>query len=351
MTYLRLIQTLNIKLPLIDPAHYIHRFAALLEFGEETNKVATDAVRLVQRFNRDWMTAGRRPAGICGASLLLAARMNNFRRSIQEIVQVVKIADVTLRKRLEEFKKTSSGNLTIADFRKVWLEEEMDPPAFTQGKEKDKKRLQVKVSKTKHKEKRKRGDESSESNDEASDEQGEEGERVEIPRSPVIDPALFNQGILAGTQDTSVQGSTSQQRNERRITPLFLPDPDEDSSLHGDNNNASIGDSSIDPRLLDMPSSSILATPKFSETIDSFIAGEVSEFMENEQGLLLADALSVAEQRRQESIEDLVGLDEEELDRMILTEEEVRIKERIWVELNKDYLENLASRWKEVKLS
>lgn len=82
----------------MDPSHYISRFAALLEFGDETPKVAADAVRLVARMDRDWMRSGRRPAGICGACLLLAARMNNFRRSVQEIVQVVKIADTTLKK-------------------------------------------------------------------------------------------------------------------------------------------------------------------------------------------------------------------------------------------------------------
>jgi transcription factor IIIB subunit 2 len=135
-TYLQLLQALNLRLPLVDPSHYISRFGALLEFGEETHAVAHDAVRLVQRFDRDWMTKGRRPAGICGAALFLAARMNNFRRSVEETVQVVKIADTTLRKRLDEFKKTPSGNLTLADFRTVWLEDEMDPPAFTKAKEK-----------------------------------------------------------------------------------------------------------------------------------------------------------------------------------------------------------------------
>ena len=124
-------------MPLVDPSHYISRFSALLEFGDETHKVATDAVRLVQRFDQDWMTRGRRPAGICGAALLLAAWMDNFRRSVEEIVQVVKIADTTLKKRLEEFKATPSGALTLADFRNVWPEDEMDPPAFTRGKEKE----------------------------------------------------------------------------------------------------------------------------------------------------------------------------------------------------------------------
>ncbi|KAE9396443.1 cyclin-like protein [Gymnopus androsaceus JB14] len=136
-TYLQLVQTLNLRLPLVDPSHYISRFAALLEFGEETHRVATDAIRLVQRFDRDWMTRGRRPAGICGAALLLAARMNHFRRSVEEIVQVVKIADTTLKKRLEEFKNTPSGALTLADFRTVWLEDEVDPPAYTKGREKE----------------------------------------------------------------------------------------------------------------------------------------------------------------------------------------------------------------------
>jgi transcription factor IIIB 90 kDa subunit len=41
------VQTLNLRLPLVDPSHYISRFAALLEFGDETAKVATDAVRYV----------------------------------------------------------------------------------------------------------------------------------------------------------------------------------------------------------------------------------------------------------------------------------------------------------------
>ena len=86
---------------------------------------------------RDWMQIGRRPSGICGACLLLAARMNNFRRSIEEIVQVVKIADVTLQKRLAEFKETASGSLTVSDFRTIWLDETADPPAYSQGIKKE----------------------------------------------------------------------------------------------------------------------------------------------------------------------------------------------------------------------
>lgn len=56
-------------------------------------------MRIAQRMDRDWITSGRRPAGICGACLLIAARMNGFRRTTREMIYVVKVADVTIQKR------------------------------------------------------------------------------------------------------------------------------------------------------------------------------------------------------------------------------------------------------------
>lgn len=97
--------------------------------------VAGDAVRIVQRMNRDWMTTGRRPAGVCGAALILAARMNNFRRTIREVVYVVKVTEITISQRLNEFGSTESGELTVDQFRSVQLENSHDPPAFTRAKE------------------------------------------------------------------------------------------------------------------------------------------------------------------------------------------------------------------------
>lgn len=137
-TYLKLVRKLNLKdIPLIDPSIYIARFAGLLEFGDDTKRVAMDATRLVARFERDWMQTGRRPSGICGACLILAARMNNYRRSVAEVVQVVKIADVTLRKRLAEFGATASGQLTVEQFRQVWLADTEKPPAMIQNQRKE----------------------------------------------------------------------------------------------------------------------------------------------------------------------------------------------------------------------
>ncbi|KAI9788289.1 MAG: transcription factor TFIIIB subunit brf1, partial [Piccolia ochrophora] len=114
----------------ILPENLVYRFATKLEFGRLTEQVAQDAARLVQRMDRDWMTTGRRPSGICGACLILAARMNNFRRTVREVVYIVKVTDMTINRRLEEFKSTESSNLTVEQFRIIQLEKRHDPPAF-----------------------------------------------------------------------------------------------------------------------------------------------------------------------------------------------------------------------------
>lgn len=359
-------QTLNLRLPLVDPSHYIARFAALLEFGDETPKVATDAVRLVQRFDRDWMTKGRRPAGICGACLLLAARMNNFRRSMQEIVQVVKIADTTLKKRLDEFRKTPSGGLTLADFRTVWLDEEMDPPAFTKGKEKEAMEMagedseggegsRKKKGKGKRKKKKRKRDEEDEPPPEEMENHGASTSALESQPPPQsINPSLLNEGILEGTTLVS--------------EPLFFPD-NHDPEMYvdkGENDN-------IDPALLaESGPSPVQTKPRYGETdkdkgrgkdtllslsplpvspieetANALLLDEVNDYLTNSQGSTLVGALDDAEQRRQAQfavVDELMGLDEDELDRFILTEDEVKIKERVWVEINKEYLEAIAGK-------
>ncbi|KAI6136878.1 BRF1-domain-containing protein [Pisolithus sp. B1] len=333
--YLQLVQTLNLKLPLVDPSHYVSRFAALLEFGDETHKVATDAVRLVQRFDRDWVTKGRRPAGICGAALLLAARMNNFRRSIEEIVQVVKIADTTLKKRLEEFKKTPSGMLTLADFRTVWLDEEMDPPAFTKGREREEKEQEEEVNGTgkqvsepKQYGKRKRAESESRGDGADTSPAGPSGTHS----LPAMDSALFSQGILAGTSSAH---------------PLFYPEEEESVYAHID--------PMLRPSVIEGLRSSVALQSEdaiIEETVDKALAEQVATFLHSQQSLLLSEALDEAEERRQAQfaeIDELKGLDEEELSQFILSEEEVRVKERVWVEINRDYLEALAAKEEQIQ--
>ncbi|KAL2203847.1 hypothetical protein CC79DRAFT_1295019, partial [Sarocladium strictum] len=115
----------------VYPEDLIWRFATKMEFHQDTAKVAEDAVRLVKRMSRDWMVAGRRPSGICGACLLMAARMHNFRRTVREVVYIVKVTNHTIQNRLQEFKITESSRMSVEDFLKQdFLESSHDPPSF-----------------------------------------------------------------------------------------------------------------------------------------------------------------------------------------------------------------------------
>lgn len=115
----------------VYPEDLIWRFATKMEFHQETAKVAEDAVRLVKRMSRDWMVMGRRPSGICGACLLMAARMHNFRRTVREVVYIVKVTNHTIQNRLQEFNFTESSRMSVEDFLKQdFLESSHDPPSF-----------------------------------------------------------------------------------------------------------------------------------------------------------------------------------------------------------------------------
>lgn len=131
-TFLKFIRALKLTVPIIDPSLYIRRFASQLEFESKTNEVAMTALRLVSRMKRDWLQVGRRPSGICGAALLVAARIHGFKRSQQEITRVVCVAESTLRKRLLEFSLTPAGGLTVSQFGQQDIEtsKEENPPSW-----------------------------------------------------------------------------------------------------------------------------------------------------------------------------------------------------------------------------
>ena len=60
----------------IDPSLYVHRFAARLDFRNRMHLVSATALQLIKSMKRDWIQTGRRPAGICGAALLIAAQVH-----------------------------------------------------------------------------------------------------------------------------------------------------------------------------------------------------------------------------------------------------------------------------------
>jgi len=317
-TYLKLLRVLNLKLPHIDPTIYIHRFAKHLEFGNDQYKVAQDALRLIKRMNRDWIVQGRRPSGICGAALILAARMNNFRRSIKEVVYVVKVADLTIHKRLQEFKETRSGDLTVEEFRSIWLEQEHDPPSFSPNK---KKRKRVRAV----------NDDGEVIDSEAEEEESEEAsprpvkkakagevqglrrdaDGFAIPEIP-IDPALASNGKTPTARGSASSEPTDTDSQPTQDPGIFMPDEQSNDIIM----------STIESEISGLVN-------------DSDSAAIVEELRRAHEAALAALPKGVVS----DDPENLNDVDDDwEVQGAILNDQEAELKEKIWTEFNKDWI-------------
>ena len=133
-TFLKFRRLLGLKLEIIDPALYVYRFAAHLDLDKKANVVALTALRLVGRMRRDWIVAGRRPAGICAAALLIAARAHGFSKQHQDVTRILRVCGLTVNTRVREFEQTASAKLTLTQFNNVELDQEADPPSYTMNK-------------------------------------------------------------------------------------------------------------------------------------------------------------------------------------------------------------------------
>ena len=132
--FLKFRRLLGLKLEIIDPALYVYRFAAHLDLDEKANAVALTALRLVARMKRDWIVAGRRPAGICAAALLIAARAHGFTRKNQDVTKILRVCGLTVSTRVKEFEQTPSARMTLEQFGTMEVESEADPPVFTRNR-------------------------------------------------------------------------------------------------------------------------------------------------------------------------------------------------------------------------
>lgn len=401
-TYMKLVKELNLNhrdIPVIDPAVYISRFAALLDFGDEENRVANDAVRLVQRFSRDWMDQGRRPAGICGACLIIAARMNNFRRSLEEVTQVVKIAETTVRKRLEEFATTETSTLTIQDWRSgAWFDEAADPPAFVESTKRDQ-RERIKAAQAAQLAKRASqrvrfaGDCSDEEQRDLSDVAEEDENEDAVNRHSEGSTGIEERPPVASGSARTELNADLDALEEGDSAALAANE--EEPAADGDrvDDDAEDDDAELDDILGGINSEVQALTgvakkkrgrppgpptqaqqlgwkgrvepPPDTRTAEEIaqdeqehdaIASDITASLSAKPYVVLDSELTDKERARyiaaqappklQQEDDDgrLSELDDEDLDAYILTEEEVRIKERLWMEFNKEYLEKVAER-------
>ncbi|CCE82039.1 Piso0_002732 [Millerozyma farinosa CBS 7064] len=305
-TFLKMVKALQItKLPLADPSLFIQHFVEKLDFRESTSKVIKDAVKLAQRMANDWIHEGRRPAGIAGACVLLAARMNNFRRTHAEIVAVAHVAEETLQRRLNEFKKTKSGELTVESFRQSLRTEISNPPSFDRNRA-----LELKLAKQlKDKDDMLKNfeDISKSLNDKESkkdkngnkhdDGEGEDGQsRKDRLLSTILKDCDLSENEISEHLARIVENQRATLRKSMYTNPSEIE-------------NSKIKEKDID---LDKPRNLVKNLPKTNDLL-SKISSDPKDFED---------------------------LDDEELDQFLLTEDEYKLKERVWTGLNHDFLVN-----------
>ncbi|KAI9093704.1 hypothetical protein K1719_027153 [Acacia pycnantha] len=98
----------------VDPSLFIIKYTKNLL--NQRNMVVTDtALSIVASMKRDWMQTGRKPSGLCGAALYIAALAHGFKCSKSDILRIVHVCEATLTKRLVEFENTTSASLTVEE--------------------------------------------------------------------------------------------------------------------------------------------------------------------------------------------------------------------------------------------
>ncbi|XP_068538655.1 transcription factor IIIB 90 kDa subunit isoform X3 [Anas acuta] len=294
----------------------------MLEFGDKNHEVSMTALRLLQRMKRDWMHTGRRPSGLCGAALLVAARMHDFRRTVKEVIRVVKVCESTLRKRLTEFEDTPTSQLTIDEFMKIDLEEECDPPSFTAGQKKLKiQQLEKALSKK------------------LEDFEGEISSYQDEIEIELENSRPKAKGVFANfTKDESIEDNASsifgeEEAEDEELEAAanhlnkdfyneFLEKDRLKTSEDGEcknGNEASVRPPALESLLGPLPTAASLG---ITESIKECISTKDRELGENAGDGEL----------------DLSGIDDSEIDRYILNETEAQIKAELWMKENADYL-------------
>lgn len=285
-TYLKLSNALCINIPSVDPCIYILRFANRLQFGNKTHEVSNTALRIVQRMKKDSLHSGRRPTGLCGAALLIAARMHEYNRTIHDIVRIVKIHESTVRKRLTEFAETPSSALTLDEFMSVDLEAEQDPPAFKMARKKDRERIK----------------------DIGEHELTQLQKEIDLQLEKDMKKNTRCRFKNITVNDIEEVDATKfiNEANMEVLNECLADDPDEVTPI-----NRIEG---LKPDIVSM------CTPSTSELQEKESEDNATE----EAGEL-----------------DLEGLDDDEINKYILTHEEAKYKNDMWMKLNKEYLDEM----------
>jgi len=353
-TYLRLSQALCINIPAMDPCLYVMRFAHRLELGDKTHEVSMTALRLVSRMKKDWIHFGRRPSGLCGAALLIGARMHGYNRSVYDVIKVVKVHESTLRKRLNEFGETPTSQLTLDEFMNIDLDamtEEQDPPSFKEARKRDRERLLLLEEKSDNI--AKEFDDFEQKIEEALDDM-----RQKIHKKGRF--AKHFKELAQNRRDEYQQQQSPTQKNRQNNDN----EDDDDADFNNDEESqaeefilaetqgtieAIVNDRSsnneIDTLLMPPPGSSKMKTNNptpaglgLRDTIQDYLVPSTEKHLENHQENQFSNNMEDEEDDNPDGELDLTGIDDDEIDGYIMSDSEAEFKTKIWMRVNAEYL-------------
>lgn len=373
---LRLEQHPIIQKP-VDPSLFIHRFADRLVGRTTTKKqfhaIANTALRILASMKRDWMQTGRKPSGVCGAALYISALSHGFVCTKTDVVSIVHICEGTLTKRLIEFENTDSGCLTIEEFenKAKELEAEMQtikvPALNTETKgikgitdllceHKDMGSTHFKhgLCQSCYEEFLKVSG-GIQGGAEPPAFQRAEKQRKEDALRKIQEKSFFSdegdeedQGQI-GTQKRFEDGSTVETEKEKQLDQKAVKDGNpgsqeqedaEGSSHHGNSKNKYRSSASKDG-YADGPNGDSQTGVMGSRISEAVIGcqAEIDDWTQTQ-----SQASNKVGDEMDEELETLSDIDDDEVERYLHNEEEVRLKTLIWTEMNKEYIEEQAAK-------
>lgn len=313
-TFLRICTALNITtMNIIDPSIYILHFSHKLQLGDKTHDVSNTASRLVERMKKDWMHTGRRPSGICGAALLIAARFHNFNRTIQDVVKVVRVHESTVRKRLNEFGSTPSSELSLDQFMSTDLDNSEDPPAFKAARRREEEEVQLQNLMDQN------------------DVHNQFSEfRTEIERMLLEHKKKLRGLYAAAAAACEYDEDSSSSSREKTDEVQFITE----ATVESMEECLEVDTSRVDG-LHTLPKEILPSTDSMGlkQSIEESMEIRPSEPAPPESGIL-----------------DLEGIDDDEIDSYILTDREKEVKTNLWMNLNQEFLEEQEKKKEQERL-
>ncbi len=100
--YRRLLQELDVKMPIADPLTYVSKIA---EKNGISGKTQGTAIALLREARRKRVVAGKDPMGLAAAALYIACLQNNEKVTQKDIAEASGVTEVTVRNRYKALKE------------------------------------------------------------------------------------------------------------------------------------------------------------------------------------------------------------------------------------------------------